>query len=146
MNQWPVILRLYRGNIIGWSAGVGGYILLMGLVYAAMGGAEGLADLAEAYPQEILEVFGAEDLTSANGFLSVDFGAFAPLIFALFIIKVVTKYLAGAEVPGALDQALARPISRNHYFWQLMAAAGTIVVIVIGVASPAAALGFAFDA
>ncbi len=143
MNQFQVFLRMEKKPLLAWALGTGVYVALMGLIYVAMGGGEGLAELAESYPQEILDAIGAEDLSTVKGFLGAEFGAIAPLVFGIFLIMLMTKHLAGAEEGGRLDHVLARPVPRALYYWSLLGAGATIYAVILAVAAVFGVLGFA---
>ncbi len=146
MNQFRVFLRMERKATMAWALGTGAFVGLMGIVYVAMGGSEGLSELAQAYPQEILEAIGADDLTSVLGFLRAEFGSLGPLVFSIFLVTLMTKHLAGAEEGGRLDHTLARPLRRSTYYWSLLAAGACIYAAILLVAALAGVAGFAAEA
>ncbi len=121
MKQFLVTLRLTRRSIISWSLGVAAYLALMGIIYDALGGAEELSRLAEAYPQELLEAF-AEDFSSIEGFIDAEAGTFFPVVFGIYLVMASTRWLAGAEESGVLDHFLARPVGRDAYYWNILLA------------------------
>ncbi len=145
MKHYQVILRMNRRSIIAWSSGVSAYVLLMGLIFIAFGGAEALGDLAESYPEEILEAF-TSDIASVQGFLEAEAGTFLPVVFGIYLIMGMAKYLAGAEEDGRLDHLLARPISRDAYYWHTLLAGGIGFAIIMAAATIGGVIGFAGEA
>lgn len=145
MNQFRIFWRLERKPLIGWSAGVGGFLLLMGLVYAGAGGGEGFAELWEQYPDTIKDFIPAADLSTAGGFVKVEAGTFFPLLFGIMLVMMMTKHLSGAEETGRLDHALARPVTRFVYYWHLHLAVLALYCAILLAALIGTYVGFAAE-
>ncbi len=143
MNQFRIFWRLERRPMIGWALGVGGFLLLMGLVYAGAGGSEEFGQLWETYPDSIKEFIPEGDLSSAGGFLELEAGSFFPLMFGIMLIMMMTKHLSGAEETGRLDHALARPVTRLGYYWHLHLGVLAVYGVILAAGAAGAILGFA---
>ncbi len=145
MNPVAPFLGSERRPLIAWSVGLAAFTLLLGLVYASFDDPAELDRLLENYPEELLEVFGGagQEIGSVKGFLGVEMAAYMPLLLGIFAVMYATKHLSGAEENGALDHLLARPITRQQYYWGLIAAGSiTLTTMLLG-ASLGGIIGFA---
>ena len=135
--MWPEFkhqLRRLRGQIIGWSIGLALYSLMMAFMYDSIQDIEGLNEMLESYPSEIMAFMGdIQDITSPTGYLGTYFFTYMPLIIGIFALMVGARLLAGDEEKGILDLVLAQPISRTAlYFGRLLAfVLGTIIILLV---------------
>ena len=127
-------IRLQRGSLVGWAAGLGALAFFYGLVAdQAEQMIEDNPDMADFFAQ-----LGVASVTDA--FLST-----AMLIMALFATGFTVSSvlrLRSEEVAGRVDPVLAAPIGRRRWAWSHLAVAlvGTVVLaLVCGVAMGAAA-------
>ncbi len=144
MNQFRVFWRLERKPMLGWALGLGGFVALMGLIYSAS--AADFEALWDQYPDAIKEFIPEGDLSSVGGFLKLEAGSFFPIMFGIFLIMMMTKHLAGAEETGSLDHALARPVSRSHYYWMLHLAVLAVFATILAATALAGIIGFIGEA
>ncbi|MEX2162594.1 MAG: ABC transporter permease subunit [Anaerolineales bacterium] len=129
-----------RGGIIGWGI----TMLLLGMLMVAFfdSMAESAAQLQQlfaTYPREFMAFFsnsGAFDFTTAEGFLSIEYFSFTPLILGVFAILTGSGMLAADEERGVLDLVAAHPISRSGLFIgrYLSLLVGLISILVLGFA------------
>ena len=127
-------VRLQRGSLVGWAAGLGALAFFYGLVAdQAEQIIEDNPDMADFFAQ-----LGVASVTDA--FLST-----AMLIMALFATGFTVSSvlrLRSEEVAGRVDPVLAAPIGRRRWAWSHLAVAlvGTVAVaLVCGVAMGAGA-------
>lgn len=111
-------LSRLRGQIIGWGLGLavlGGY--MVGFYDTFAGQEEGLRQLLESYPPELMAAFGGmTDMFTPHGFLNVEFFSYMPLILGIFAILNGSGLLASDEESGKLDLIAAHPLSRTSLF------------------------------
>lgn len=127
-------LRRMRGQMIGWGIGIGLYSLLMVSLYSTIAGIEGLKELMESYPPEILAFFGGElAFNTPEGYLNMEYFTFMTIIIGIFAVGAGAGLLAADEEKGILDLVIAHPISRTALFWGrllgFVAATGVILLV-----------------
>ena len=127
-------IRLQRGSLVGWAAGLGALAFFYGLVAdQAEQMIEDNPDMADFFAQ-----LGVASVTDA--FLST-----AMLIMALFATGFTVSSvlrLRSEEVAGRVDPVLAAPIGRRRWAWShlVVALVGTVALaLVCGLAMGAAA-------
>ncbi len=118
-------VRLQRGSLVGWAAGLGALAFFYGLVAdQAEQIIEDNPDMADFFAQ-----LGVASVTDA--FLST-----AMLIMALFATGFTVSSvlrLRSEEVAGRVDPVLAAPIGRRRWAWSHLAVAlvGTVAVALV---------------
>ena len=118
-------IRLQRGSLVGWAAGLGALAFFYGLVAdQAEQMIEDNPDMADFFAQ-----LGVASVTDA--FLST-----AMLIMALFATGFTVSSvlrLRSEEVAGRVDPVLAAPIGRRRWAWSHLAVAllGTVVLALV---------------
>lgn len=111
-------LSRFRGQILGWGIA----ILLLGLMlmwfYPSIAEQqETLEQLLEIYPAELSAFFGdLSAMATPEGFLSVEYFSYMPLILGIFALLMGSGLLASDEENGTLDLVLAHPVSRTALF------------------------------
>jgi ABC-2 type transport system permease protein len=128
-------LRRLRGQIIGWSAGLGLFSLFMALFYDTALEIEGLQEMIANYPPELAAFFGGmAAITTPAGFMHTYYFSMMPLIAGVFAIMAGAGLLAADEEQGILDLVLPYPLSRTQMFWArvLALSLGLAVVMVAG--------------
>jgi ABC-2 type transport system permease protein len=128
-------LRRFRGQIIGWWIGVGLYGLLMAYFYGTIAKIEGLQQLLESYPQEMLAFFG--EITKINtpmGYLDTYYFSYMTMIIGIFAIGACASLLVGDEEKGILDLVMSQPISRSELYWGRVLGfiAAVLLVLLVG--------------
>lgn len=107
-----------RGTILGWGlslAVLGAYLLSFYDTLAQQQAS--LNQLLSTYPPEMMAFFG--DLTqmfTPEGYLTVEFFSYMPLILGIFAVLAGSGLLVGDEENGLLDLLLAHPVSRTAFF------------------------------
>ena len=111
-------LRRMRGQMIGWSIGIGLYGLLMVSLFEPITQIEGFEEMMAQYPPELLGFFGdLMAITTPKGFIDIYFFSYMPVIIGLFAASAGAGLLAGDEEKGLLDLVMAHPLSRTALFW-----------------------------
>jgi len=124
-----------RGQIIGWSIGIAVYGLLMAGLYDSISEIEGIQEMMEQYPPELMAFFGgAIDIVTAKGYLNTYYFMYMHLIIGIFAIGAGASLLVGDEEKGLLDLIVSHPISRTALFWGRFAGitATTLIILLVG--------------
>ncbi len=75
---------------------------------------EFLLDMADAFPEAILSLFGGGDLSTPEGFYQIEtFGMMAPIAVMVVTIAIGARALAGEESNRTMGLLLANPIKRS---------------------------------
>ena len=110
-------LGLQLRSVLIWGVALGLYSAAMVASFTTFSGdAEQMNQLLEAYPKELLDAFGIEDLGDVENYLNSQVFLLAPLALASFPILTAAGAIAGAEERGTIDVLLGNPIPR----WQLV--------------------------
>lgn len=113
--------------------------VLMGPMYVAI--EDDIASAAEDFPEAILAIAGDGDLSTPEGWFTVEtFSLMAPIAIMIVTIVIAAKALAGEEANRTMGLLLANPIRRSRIVYEkalAMAAYATAVGVSIfaGVAS-----------
>jgi ABC-2 type transport system permease protein len=113
-------LRRKRGAIIGWGIGLGLYGLLMVSLFDSIANIEGMQELLQSYPKELMAFFGGGDflaITTAKGYIDIYYFGYMPVIVGIFAAVAGAGLLVNDEERGLLDLILAHPVSRTALFW-----------------------------
>ena len=108
----------YVGQILGWGVGLALLGLLIVPMYDSFAAEqETFQQLLDLFPPEVMVFFGdLSGMTSPEGWLSLEFFSYMPLILGIFAIQAGTGMLAKAEEEGILDLVIAHPVSRLGLF------------------------------
>lgn len=110
---FPVLARALkemRWTIFWFGAGLALYGASMILLYPQF--EDYLEEVAATYPEGILDFFGGGDITTPQGFLTLEYHTFAVIIMMIFALVVATGTLAGEEGRGTAEILLAQPLPR----------------------------------
>jgi ABC-2 type transport system permease protein len=128
-------LRRLRGQVIGWSLGLGLFSLFMALFWDTVLEMEGLQEMIESYPSEMAAFFGGMTaITTPPGYMNTYYFSMMPVIAGVFGIIAGAGLLAADEEKGILDLVLTYPISRTRLLWArfLALSLGLAIVMVAG--------------
>jgi len=123
-----------RGAILGWGL----TLALLGMLFIPFydtiaENADQFEQLMDIYPEEIMGFFGESGMmnfTTPEGFLSIEYFSFMPLVVGVFAILAGSGMLAADEERGVLDLIAAQPVSRTGLFWgRLLALLSSLAVI-----------------
>lgn len=134
MTEFKHTLRRSRLAIMGWSAGLALYSLILVNIFDPISEIEGLEALLQAYPPELMAFFGDVSRSfTPVGYLDTWFFSYITIIMGIFAVFSGANLLAGDEEKGILDLVLAHPISRGVLFWARLLAfvAGTIFILLV---------------
>jgi len=98
-------LRRLRGQIIGWSIGLGLYGLVMVSLFDSIVNIEGIEELMASYPPELLGFFGDSltGFTTPEGYVDLYYFLYMPIIIGIFAASAGAHLLVGDEEKGTLD-------------------------------------------
>ena len=130
-------LRRLRGQVLGWGIG----LALLGVLLVSMWDSfaidqEQFENLLDVYPAEIIEFFGdfGNMFSSPEGFLSIEFFSYMPLILGIFAVLMGSGLLVSDEESGMLDLILAHPVSRTALFLGRLLALVVATVVIVAIA------------
>ena len=136
-------LRNSLGQILGWGLGLALLGLLLVPMYDSFA-AEGEAfeEMLDMFPSEVMAFFGdLGAMTTPEGYLSIEFFSYMPLILGIYAVQAGTGLLAKDEEEGTLDLIIAHPVSRVRLFVGrtlafLLAIAAVLVIAWMGIFLP----------
>lgn len=111
-----------RRSLLGWAIGIVAAAAVYTGSYAAVD-PDAYADVLEAWPTELVEAFGWDDIATPAGYLgSTVYGLIMPVLLAVFAIGSGARHLAGDEESGTMELIAAHPVSRRSLLLQRAAA------------------------
>ncbi len=105
-----------RGQILGWGIGIGLMLMLTVLLYPSIGSA--YADVIDELPEGFLSFLGGATFDTLEGYLSIEFFSYAPLVLGIFAVMAGSASLVGEESQGTLDLLLAQPSGGGVWRWR----------------------------
>lgn len=91
--------------------------VLIGPIYNTIDTA--LVDLADAFPEELMAIFGGGDMSTPEGFFQIEtFGMMAPIAVSAVTVIIGARALAGEEANRTIGLLLANPVSRTTVLLQ----------------------------
>ena len=109
-----------RGAILGWGLTLAIIAMIFVPFYDSIAeNAEQFQQMIELYPEELMAFFtggSSFNFTTPEGFLSVEYFSFMPLVIGVFAILAGSGLLAADEERGVLDLVAAHPVSRTALF------------------------------
>ncbi len=105
--------------ILGWGMGLAllGYYLFT-FYDSFFEQSVALDQMIQALPEGLLAFFGENtNPLSAEGFLTLEFFSYIPIILGIMIISNACKLVRGQEEDGTLELIIAQPVSRGTIFW-----------------------------
>ncbi len=127
---WVLTASQYQGLLLIVCTAM---FLLMGVFVGAMYPAleDSLVPLGDAFPAQLLALFGGGDLATPEGFYQVEtFGMMAPIAVMIVTVLIGARAVAGEEESRTMGLLLANPVSRSHVLLEkasVMAAYGFAV-------------------
>lgn len=125
-----------RGTILGWGITLAALGLFFVPFYDTIAeNAEQFQKLIDIYPKEIMAFFaegGMANFTTPEGFLSIEYFSFMPLVVGFLAILGASGLLAADEEHGVLDLVAAHPVSRSAIFFGKLAGLVTTMAVVLG--------------
>ncbi|QFU83093.1 ABC transporter permease subunit [Natronorubrum aibiense] len=88
-------------------------------------------ELLAAYPQELIQLFGIQTMTSLEGFLAFELYVFGwVILLGLYFAYSAAGVIADDVDRGRMDSLLAMPVSRRRLVAEKFAALGVPIVVV----------------
>ena len=135
MTIFRYTLRRFRGQILGWGIALALLAVLLVSMYDSFAGEqEQFAELLEIYPPEISAFIGdLTTMTTPEGWVSLEFFSYMPLILGIFGVLMGSGLLVSDEESGTLDLIMAHPVSRTALFMGRLLAfvTATVAILVI---------------
>ncbi len=133
LAEFKHTLRRMRWQMVGWSAGVAIYGLMMAFLYAE------IADMTDAFqtyldmfPDVMLAFFeNIHAITTPMGYIDVYFFSYLHLIVGILAISAGAGLLAGDEEKGIMDLVLAHPVSRTQMFFGRFLGLATVLAVIM---------------
>jgi len=118
MTIFRYTLRRFRGQILGWGIALALLgVLLISMYDSFAGEQEQFQELIELYPPEISGFLGdITTMATPEGWVSVEFFSYMPLILGIFAVLTGSGLLVSHEESGTLDLIMAHPVSRTALF------------------------------
>jgi ABC-2 type transport system permease protein len=127
-------LRRKRGAILGWGIGLGIYGILMVSLFDSIANIEGIQQMLQSYPKEMMAFFGGADflaITTPKGYMDLYYFGYMPVIVGIFAAVAGAGLLVNDEETGILDLVLAHPVSRAALFWGRVAGFVLATVLIL---------------
>jgi ABC-2 type transport system permease protein len=94
---------------------------------------DALVSLADAFPEELLALFGGGDISTPEGWYQIEtYGLMAPIAFMIVTITIGARALAGEEANRTMGLLLANPIKRSTVVLEKTAAM-VVYAAVVGI-------------
>ena len=139
-----------RGAILGWGLTLALLAMLFLPFYDTIAeNAEQFEQLISIYPEELMAFFsesGTMNFTTPEGFLSVEYFSFMPLVVGVFAILAGSAMLAADEERGVLDLVAAQPVSRTALFWGRLLALLVSLLLMMSLGYAGVMLGTTYSA
>jgi ABC-2 type transport system permease protein len=105
-----------RGTILGWGLSLALLSMYLMTFYDTLVAQQsGLQSLLAGYPPELMSFFGSvTEMFTPQGYLTLEFFSYMPLILGIYAVLAGSGLLAGDEENGTLDLLLSHPISRTR--------------------------------
>ncbi len=153
MTAFRLELRRNRSLTIGLAVAIGGYAVVMGLMYPILKSNDALMQQYMAtFPKEFLAAFGMTGLLSDPGvFFTTYISSWLwPIIAAAAGLLIATRPVAADLDRGFLDLPLSTPASRVRYLaaaiWGQVVTIGILAAVtVLGLWAAGTAVGAGFD-
>lgn len=119
LAEFKHTLRRLRGSMLGWGLGLVAYVALIASFYDSLSNMnEGLMQLINSYPKELMAFFGDfASISTPKGYMQTYWFLYMTLIIGIFSVGAGANLLAKDEESGTLDLVLAHPVSRTGMFW-----------------------------
>jgi ABC-2 type transport system permease protein len=120
----------YRGQVLGWGIGMGAMLALTAALFPSI--SELYADVFEGLPDSWAGFIGDGDMSTMEGYLSVEFFSYAQVALAVFAILAGGAVIVGEETNGTMDLLLSQPVTRLRVaIVKLNALTVSVVLIVL---------------
>lgn len=125
------LFRRLRGQLLGWSIGLGLYAVMMIAFYPSVIQLD-IEMYLDAFPQEMFAFIGSITMLSTPpGYLESYFFNYMPFILGILAANAGASLLVADEERGILDLILAHPISRAALFYGRWLALVAVIAIIL---------------
>jgi ABC-2 type transport system permease protein len=132
LAEFKHALRRMRGQIIGWSIGIGLYGLLMVSFYDSIQGIPDFEQYISSFPEEMVAFFGdMMAITTPKGYIDIYYFNYMAVIIGIFAVSAGASLLVKDEEEGRLDLLLAYPVSRSGFFWGRLVGYVTSILLIL---------------
>jgi len=133
MTIFRYTLRRFRGQILGWGIALALFgVLLVSMYDMIAAEQEQFEELLKVYPPELTAFMGdISSFATPEGFVSIEFFSFMPLILGIFGVLMGSGLLVSDEEKGTLDLIMAYPVSRTALFMGRLLAFVTAAVAIL---------------
>lgn len=126
-------VRTQLRTALWWTLGVVSLALVTAAVWPSLEGTDALSGFENSLSPEILEAFGAQNLSTAAGYLDGQvFALLLPLLLSGCGIAVAGSLSAGDEESGRWELLQSLPISRRRLWSTRMLATVAVLGVVAG--------------
>lgn len=106
-------LRDERAAFIGWGIAVVAYGAFTISLYPSIQGVETFEDYLEQLPPAFKVFLGdITDISTLEGFLTIEYLAYLPVLLSIYAIISGTRSLVGEEEAGTMDLVMSYPVTR----------------------------------
>lgn len=129
-------LRRSRGQVLGWGVSLAVLAAYLLSFYDTLASQVAQLDaMMRSYPPELMAFFGeVVTLGTPEGYLTLQFFSYMPLIIGIYAVLAGSGLLAGDEENGTLDLLLAHPVSRTGFFLGRMTGLVLAILAILGMA------------
>jgi len=116
MNLVARTLKDEKQAIALWSCVAAGYALLVVVIFPSFEGTDHIDQLLKAFPPFVRSLIGAhvQPISSLNGFLTMEFFSWFPLLGGLFAISFCSSALARELETHSVELLLSQPVRRSR--------------------------------
>jgi ABC-2 type transport system permease protein len=124
-------IRFERASLIGWSLGLAAYALITVALFPSVRDTPGFTEVLESLPEAFQAFIGeTASLTTIEGFLTVEYLTYLPILLGVYVIIAGTRTLVGEEEAGTMDVLMAHGVARTRVVLEKAAALGLTVVAI----------------
>lgn len=127
-------LRRSLAATLGWGLSLAllGYFMVT-LFDTFAGQQQQFQEILKNYPPQLLAFFGGMmDMWTPQGFLTVEFFSYMPIILGIFAVLAGSSLMISDEENGTLDLILAQPISRTRLFLGRLLGFALSLAVILG--------------
>lgn len=123
-------MRDYRGQVLGWGIGMGAMLALTVALFPSI--SELYSDIFENLPDTWAGFIGEGDMSTIEGYLSVEFFSYAHVAIAVFAILAGGAVIVGEETNGTMDLLLSQPVTRLRVAIVKLSALTLSIIFIVG--------------
>ncbi len=125
--MWNIILQKLKeqkNGVLYYILGLVLYVWMVMAIYPSI--SENIEEIVKAYPQDLLQFFGGTEMSTIEGFLTVEFLSLFFILIVLFYISSAAGSVISERIERkTMDFFLSQPISRSKIIFS-----ETLVVLI----------------